>query len=150
MKDFIAKHQDKIKGSLTCFDCVIFKGHLPVSSAGGMETFLKRKGIPIKEFKDFVPRQAEIVKQSAQATAEKAGRPYHYLQSRVRKEEYARKIAEEGQISQRLVCVLSAVEPCSSFRVVYGYVLHIKDTSKLFYEIGAHVGPISALDTLDP
>ena len=119
MKNFIAKHQDKIKGSLSCFDRVIFKGHLPISSAGGMETFLKREGILIKDFKHFVVKQAEAVIQSAKQTAEKAGCPYLFLQNRVRKEEYARKIARERQISQGLVCVLSAIEPCSSFKLMY-------------------------------
>lgn len=120
MESFIAKHQDKIKGILSCFDRVILKGHLPISSPEGMEAFLNGQDLLIKDFKDFVPRQAEILKAHAKAMAEKAGRPCQYLENRVRKENLVRQIVEEDGISEGLVCVLSAVEPCNSFKVAYG------------------------------
>jgi len=84
-----------------------------------MEAFMNRQGLLIKDFKHFVPRQAEILVEHAKAMAEKAGCPYQYLQSRIRKEEYARKVAEKAQISQGLVCVLSTLEPVSSFKIAY-------------------------------
>ena len=37
MDRFIMHHRDKIVGTLSCFDRVIFKGHLPISHPTGME-----------------------------------------------------------------------------------------------------------------
>ena len=52
--------------------------------------------------------------------AEKAGRPYVYLQGVADKEDTAKWIAERDGMTQGLVCVLSAVEPCQSFKLVPG------------------------------
>src|SRR5690606_12786434 len=46
------------------------------------------------------------------------GRPLHYLySSSLRKEDYARRIAEQDGVTEGLVCVLTAVEPCHTFMV---------------------------------
>jgi hypothetical protein len=39
MDRFIVHHRDRIVGTLSCFDRVIFKGHLPISHPTGLETF---------------------------------------------------------------------------------------------------------------
>lgn len=49
---------------------------------------------------------------------EEAGRPLQYLaSSSLSKEDVAREIAERDGITQGLVCVLTAVEPCQTFTV---------------------------------
>ncbi len=48
-----------------------------------------------------------------------AGRPYLYVSSsEISKEDLARKLAQKDRITEGLIAVLSAVEPCQSFRVL--------------------------------
>ena len=54
MKRFIQKHYSKITGTLSCFDRVMFKGHLPINWAESMEQFISGQGLLIKDFKNFV------------------------------------------------------------------------------------------------
>ena len=105
MRSFISKHTDKINATLSCFDRLIFKGHLPISYSESMEGFLAQKGILIKEFKKFVPKQAERIKLHAIELAARHGRPYEYLERHVRKEEFARKIVKRDKLTEGLVCV---------------------------------------------
>ena len=37
MDRFIMQHRDQITGHLSCFDRVLFKGHLPISYAEGLD-----------------------------------------------------------------------------------------------------------------
>ncbi len=120
MKEFIDKHADKITGTISCFDRVIFKGYLPLGWSEAMEQFLGSHGILIKDFKHFVPKQAERLKSYAKTVAQRAGRPYIHLNYTVRKEEMARKIAAKDGITRGLICILAAVEACQSFKIAYG------------------------------
>ncbi len=120
MIKFLDAFQDKITGVLSCFDRLILRGHLPVSSAEGMEAFLLRQGLLFKDLKHFLPRHADRLKQHAQATADRRGRPFVYLSGRTRKEDMARSIAERDGVDSGLVCIFSALEPCRSFALRYG------------------------------
>lgn len=120
MEQFIVKHADKITGVLSCFDRILFKGYLPIGYAQGMESFLNRRGILFKDFKVFTQTCSETLKSHALETARKAGRPFIFLKSPVRKEDEAREIARRDGITQGLVCVFSAQESSKSFRLSYG------------------------------
>lgn len=120
MYKFLDAFQEKITGVLSCFDRLVFRGHLPFGAPWAMDAFLNNRGILLKDFKPFVTRQAERLKKHAQAVAEEAGRPFVYLSSYVRKEDKARAIAEADGVHEGLVCVFSAVEPCRSFALRYG------------------------------
>lgn len=120
MKKFIDKHAHKITGTISCFDRIIFKGYLPLGWSGAMEQFLNSRGILIKDFKQFVPKQAQRIKDHAKALAERTGRPYVHLNHTLRKEQCARKIAATDGITRGLVCILAAVEGCQSFKIAYG------------------------------
>lgn len=120
MDAFILRHRDEITGTLSCFDRLIFKGHLPINHTRGMYDLLSRHQILIKDLKPFLLRQSERLKRHAQAVAHCAGRPYHYLTACTRKEAFARRIAQQDGITDGLICVLSMLEPCRSFKVVPG------------------------------
>lgn len=120
MNNFLDAFQDKISGVLHCFDRLIFHGHLPVSSPQGMEAFLGRQGLLLKDLKTFMPRQADRLKKHAQAVAEGAGRPFMYLDRPTRKEDKARALAEADAIDEGLVCVFTTLEPCRTFALRYG------------------------------
>lgn len=120
MNKFIARHQDKILGTLTCFDRLVFRGHLSLRYPKAVEGYLNYKGILFKDLKAFLTKQADRLKEHAQSMAEDAGRPYQYLRDKTDKLKLAQAIAETDDIKEGLVCVFSLLEPCSTFRMVYG------------------------------
>ena len=120
MEQFIVKHQDKITGIISCFDRLLFKGYLPISHPAGMEAFLNHKDVLLKDFKAFASNCSESLKLAAMEQARKAGRPFRYLDSPIRKEEKAREIAQRDGITEGLVCIFSIVEACQSFKLKYG------------------------------
>jgi hypothetical protein len=120
MDRFIMHHRDKIVGTLSCFDRVIFKGHLPISHPTGMENWMSWLGLKLIEFKQIALEVAERLKTHAQAVAQRAGRSYRYLAGPVRKEQLAREIARRERINRGLICVFGTVEPVLAFRLAYG------------------------------
>jgi hypothetical protein len=119
METFAAKHAAKIRGTLSCFDRVLFRGYLPLMSGWAMADFLWSKQIDRKKLKPFLLEQAEGIKKHAGVMASGAGRPYQYLSEPARKEDLARKIAERDDISEGLVCIFSVVEPCRTFSLTW-------------------------------
>jgi hypothetical protein len=117
---FLKKHAQNITGTISCFDRILFKGHLPISWGGAMERFMGMQGLLIKDFKRFVTQQSERVKAHAKLMAQKAKRPYIHLNRLIRKEDMARQIAARDGVASGLVCVIAAVEACQSFRLLYG------------------------------
>jgi hypothetical protein len=120
MQSFLEKHRDKILGVVSCFDRLIFKGHLPFSYAEAFERFLDFRGILYKDFDAFVKRHSQSLKTHAETLAREAGRPYVYLERHTDKDQLARKIMREDSISSGLICVLATNETCRSFRLRYG------------------------------
>jgi hypothetical protein len=124
MSAFTIVHQDRIAGKLTCFDRLIFKGHLiRLYQPGGMKGFLDSQHVLLKGFAAYVTTMTERIKDHAKESAARAGRPYEYLATTFTrrggssKEDLARRIAERDGIDEGLVCVLAAVEPCMSFQI---------------------------------
>ena len=124
MTEFELVHEGVV-GKLTCFDRMIFKGHLmALYHPGGMQAFLESQGVKLTRWKPYVSKMTEQLKVHVQGLAAEAGRPYEYLANNYTKatghskEELAREIAERDGITQGLICVFAAVEPCGSFDVV--------------------------------
>jgi hypothetical protein len=120
VRQFITKHRDQINGTLCCFDRILFKGHLPLGWPGAMERLLADQGLRIKDLGAFVNRHSQRIKQHARAMAQRCRRPYIHLSGPIRKEDHVQAIIERDRITQGLVCVLAAVEACSSFKLAYG------------------------------
>jgi hypothetical protein len=119
MHEFIAKHQDKITGTLSGFDRVVFRGTLrSIAHDEGMKRYLWANQVLLKDFGAHVEKVSRRLKEASLAEAEATGRPVKYLaSSQVSKEEIARAIAAREGIREGLVCVLSCVEPCWSFEI---------------------------------
>lgn len=117
MQRFIARYAPLITGVLSGFDRLVFRGSLlPLMREGGMYFFLERAGVRLLDFKDFVTRTSDRVKQAAYAEATKLGRPIRYLESSGwDKEKIAERMLAEQPIGRGLIGVLTAVEPCMSF-----------------------------------
>ena len=119
MHEFIAKHQDKITGTLSGFDRLVFRGTLrSIAHDQGMKRYLWANQVLLKDFGSHVERVSRRLKEASLAEAEAWGRPMKYLtSSQVNKEEISRGIAAREGIGDGLVCVLSCVEPCWSFEI---------------------------------
>jgi hypothetical protein len=131
MEKFIERHADKIIGTLSCFDRILFRGYLPIMSGAAMALYLKSQGVRRETVKAFVLEQAARLKAHALDWCTRTGRPYEYLGNVMRKEEMARKIAERDGIKQGLVCVLSVVEPCRTFSLAWnGRSPQIRDAKR--------------------
>jgi hypothetical protein len=133
MERFLKRHEGRVLGTIAGFDRVLFRGNLSsICHLGGMERFLSSQRVLYKDFKPFVEKISDQVKEHAKKLAAAAQRPFIYLaSSQESKEEKARQIMEQDQIREGLICVLSCVEPCRS------YAIRRSERSKRLYLIKA-------------
>jgi len=119
MERFLTRHKDRIVGTITGFDRMLFRGTLRcLSHSQGMGVFLSSQHVLLKDYGQFVKRLSDELSEHGKALAAQQGRPYQYLaSSSLSKEQLARAIKERDQIQQGLVCVLAAVEPCYTISV---------------------------------
>lgn len=117
MSSFLARFGSLVTAVLAGFDRLVVRGTiLALVRQGGMFTHLERSGIRLLDFKDHVSKVSAQLKTSIKGEAQELGRPDRYLPSSgTDKEKLARKLLEENPVSEGLICVLSAVEPCMSF-----------------------------------
>jgi hypothetical protein len=119
VKRFLKKFGPSIKGVLSGFDRLVFRGTLrSLMYQGGMMAYLCYHRILLKDFGEHAEWVTEQVRNASLARAEQQGRPNLYLEdSKLRKDDLAREIAARDGIDRGLVCILRAVEPCRSFDV---------------------------------
>jgi len=128
MNAFEERHSKVVTGSLSMFDRMIFKGYLPgLYKRDGARYFVWSQGVQLKDFTPWAKSTTEAIANNARALATRAGRPVisfdhvktrHYAQ---RKDDLARSIAERDGITEGIICLISAVEPCMSFQVRKSY-----------------------------
>lgn len=122
MNTFVAKFGDMVKGILTGFDRIVFKGSiLPLAHAAGAMRFCGAHGIRNKDFKRWAMDQTAVIVESAQDYAVKhSGRGIQPIVfSKTRKEALAHKRQREEAIASGLIGVWPAVESCWSYRAQY-------------------------------
>jgi hypothetical protein len=119
MQSFVQRYASEIKGVLSGFDRLRFRGTLCwLSSLSGMGSFLGSTGILLKDFCAWAEARTERIRQASERLAQSIDQKVKYLPSaQESKESIALAIAAERGMTQGLVCVLSCVEPCRSFRV---------------------------------
>ena len=119
MKRFLTRHKDRIIGTITGFDRVLFRGTLrSINYSSGFEIFLSSQHILLKNFSRFAQDIAREISEHAKAFAAERDRPYEYLNSpSAAKEQLAREIIERDQLTEGLVCVFASVEPCQTITV---------------------------------
>lgn len=120
MRQFIARHASKISGVLSGFDRVVFRGQLlNLCHAEGVKQFFRSQKILLKDFGKFVEATTGVLRSTAIEAVNRLGLPVRYIESsRVRKEDVARAIAEERKIETGPICVLSALEGCSTWKIL--------------------------------
>ncbi len=124
METFLSIHHDVITGTLATFDRLIFKGHLSgLYPQGAFARFLNSQHILLKDFAAYAETTSAELKAQAEQVAQKSQRPYLYLASASTtasghsKEAQARALAERDGLTEGLICVFAAVEPCRIFTV---------------------------------
>lgn len=126
MTTFESMHQDEIVGKLTTVDRMIFNGYLmSFFWPGYFLRFLCRQDVLLKDFGSYVQKATDAIKGNARRMAEDAGRPYRYFPNTVRrKDELAKRIAEEDGITKGLICVFATMELRGSFEVKPNHKTH--------------------------
>lgn len=119
MKTFLAAVGQLVLGVLHGFDRLVFRGHLrQLSYAHGMECYLSANRVLLKDFKVHARERTAQLIDASLAEARRLNRPIPYLNSSsIPKEDEARRIATQDQVSDGLICVLKTVEPCWTFEV---------------------------------
>ena len=107
-----------LTGVLSCFDRVLIAGTLPEACyAGGMTSFLFKKGVRIFDYARFAePLRDQIRTRATEVCADAGIKIEHVRNSKIRKETLvAQVLARRGQ-APGLVHVLSAMESCPSYQ----------------------------------
>jgi hypothetical protein len=117
---FLSKFEGQTVGILHGFDRLRLRGTLRTLYARQvMEAYLNAQRILIKDFGKYVLKTSAAIRAATHAFAEGWKRPVEYVaSSQTSKEDFARRIAQRDGITEGLIAVFSAVEPCKSFRVV--------------------------------
>lgn len=117
MNAFLSRFGNDVASVLSGFDRLVFRGHLiPMIRPSGMFAFLKRTGIQLLDFKDYVSATSERIKKVALDSARHLERPTRYLRSsKIDKETLVQRILAEYPVTEGLVCLFTTVEPCMSF-----------------------------------
>ena len=99
MRESLGKHAEKISGTISCFDRLIFKGYLPLTWPRAMEKLMARRGLLIKDFKSFVSSSSRELKDHAKAVAERSGRPEGGLRPQPKRREEEHRLRRLTQIA---------------------------------------------------
>ncbi len=112
MKEFIKRFSSLVKGTISGFDRIVFKGLiLPLMSSREVMSFCRSKGILNKDYKEWMMRQTAGLIENAEHCAQNAcGHGVEHISSwRIRKEELAHKRQQTEQIEKGLVGVWSVL-----------------------------------------
>lgn len=115
----VARNASRVIGVLEGWDRLVFRGCCPLFLfVDGMLKWLLHMGIRLTEFSQWALATSEAMKRACLAEAERRRRPIRYLGvSGIRKDELARDILRENPVSEGLVCVLTCLEPCDTYRI---------------------------------
>ena len=119
METFLSKHAEDVTGTLSGFDRLVFRGTLRrLVYVEGMMSFLYSISVLLKDFGQYALGITKRLKEATLQTANLTSRPVIYLSSSTtKKEDVARQIARDDSVREGLVCILTSVEPCSSFDI---------------------------------
>ncbi len=121
--------QEQIAGVRGCWDRVLMFGTLPkICYAEGMTSYLYANQVRIFDYAKFAEPFRDRLRENAERLAAASGIQIEFIRKRnVRKEDLVKKaLAKRGE-QPGLVCILSAMEPCASYKP-----WHDKQTGKTY------------------
>ena len=118
MKNFVERHNTKIKGVISCFDRIVLSGTIPgICYAEGMTSLLFKKDIRIFDYTDFVEPMREEIRLNAEKLAEENGLEIDFIRKKnFRKEDRIKDIIKQRGLHPGLVHIFSAMEPCTAYK----------------------------------
>ncbi len=118
MNDFIAKYQDPLRGTLSGFDRLVFRGTLWKNQLTGMSGYWWAHGLGAKDFGSHAEDISKRLKEASLAPVLAAGRPVRYWNSgKLDKPKIALQMAAEQSLVEGPICALTAVELCRSYAI---------------------------------
>jgi hypothetical protein len=114
---------------LGCWDRMLIFGTLPkICYAAGMTSFLFERGVRIFDYPRFAEPFRNRIRDNAEKLAAEAGIEIEFIRKRnFRKEERVKEILAQRGEGPGLVCIFSAMEPCSTYKP-----WHNKQTGKTY------------------
>lgn len=112
-------HNDKIIGTLSCFDRVIVSGNLPdIGYADAMRRYLGMHDILLFNYQSWAEPLRDAIIANAEALAAEAGLKIEFIRKHkaFRKDERVKAIIAERGTHPGLVHIFSATEPCPAYR----------------------------------
>jgi len=116
---FVVKFASLIAWVLSCFDRVIYKGHLPMSRVADFERFVDYT-LKIRRanfLKTVGPEWAARLVEHSKQFAGKVGRPWEYYPGEIDKDAWAKEQLARAPVPHGLVGVLCVMEACPTFKL---------------------------------
>ena len=119
----------QIAGVLGCWDRVLIFGTLPkVCFAAGMTSYLYERKVRIFDYPRFAEPFRDQLRENAEQLAGEADVEIEFIRKRnFRKEDRVKEVLARRGDHPGLVCILSAMEPCSTYKP-----WHDKQSGKTF------------------
>jgi hypothetical protein len=123
------RYAPQIAGTLSCWDRILLFGTLPrICFAEGMTSYLHARKIRIFDYPRFAEPFRNRLRENAERLAAENGIDIEFLRKRnLRKEDRVKEILTQRGDHPGLVCILSAMEPCSTYTP-----WHDKQTGKTY------------------
>lgn len=122
MNSFLQRFGSLVKGIISGFDRIVFKGSiLPLMYENGAASFLRSRKILHKDFKPWMTEQTGRLVEDAESYCQKQvdSRILPIISSKLRKEEVAHNRQSELGISEGLIGVWAATESCTSYKAMF-------------------------------
>lgn len=109
---------EQIAGVLSCFDRILIQGILPrLSYSKGITSYFYARELLIKDFAKWAEPLTVRIRENAQRLADQAGLKIQFVaKASVRKEDLVEQILRQRGDQAGLVCILSAMERCTTYR----------------------------------
>src|SRR5580698_443344 len=122
VSSFVTQFASLISWVLSCFDRVIFKGHLPFSRPSEFEKFVDHVlKIRRADFTKFVgPKWSARLVEHARDFAKTHGRIFHRESGSIDKDAWAKEQLDWSPAKEGLVGILCVMEACPTFKLAYG------------------------------
>jgi hypothetical protein len=116
---FTERYQDRISGTLSSYDRIIIQGTVPGwCYAEGMTKFFHAQHIPIFDYPKWAQPLRDSLRENMERIAAENGLEIEFVRSRksFRKEDRVKAILNQRGEQSGVVCILSAMEPCGSYK----------------------------------
>lgn len=112
------RYAPQIAGVLSCWDRILIFGTLPkICYAAGMTSYLYERNIRIFDYPKFAEPFRNTLRENAERLAAENGIEIEFLRKRnMRKEDRVKEVLSKRGDHPGLVCILSAMEPCSTYK----------------------------------